>query len=151
MAWCSNTGLQAILGFLLEKIQLLWLFHSALIKLGWSFVVSFRRSWTPSVEASPCFYKLQDDPIRIFSSTGFICVFKYQYKSMHTQMYFFEGFKNLLLLLLFPAGDTYVVWIWFSQMTKKTACLKWQALHPEVSWLSFPNYVPELFNFLYCV
>lgn len=55
---------------------------------------------------------------------GLICAFKYQYKSVHAQMHFPEGFKILLLLLLwllllfFPAGDTYIVWIWFSQMTK---------------------------------
>lgn len=100
MAWCTNTGLQAILGFSAEeKIHLLWLFHSALIKHGWSFLLSFRRSWTPSVEPFPCFCKFQDDPIWIFSSMGFICVFKFQYKSVHTQMYFSEGILLLLLLL----------------------------------------------------
>lgn len=52
------------------------------------------------MEPFPRFCKFQDDPIWIFSSMGFICVFKYQYKSGHTQMYFSEGFKILLLLLL---------------------------------------------------
>lgn len=52
------------------------------------------------MEVFPRFCKFQDDPIWIFSSMGFICVFKYQYKSGHNQMYFSEGFKILLLLLL---------------------------------------------------
>lgn len=29
-----------------------------------------------------------------------MCVFKYQYKSVHTQMYFSEGFKNVIAIII---------------------------------------------------